>query len=211
MSSDYYGQDRSEMLPFAPAEARRVLEIGCGRGRFARALKERNGAEVWGIERDQNAAAEARELLDKVLVEDAMPAVAGLEQRSFDLVVCNDLLEHLPEPERLLVELRRVLDPGGRLLVSLPNMRYYKVLAHLLFSRDWKYRDSGVLDRTHLRFFTRCSMLRLLEECGYEVLSCVGINGSRAFGLRLLDLLTFRTHHDIRYVQFALLARPRAS
>jgi 2-polyprenyl-3-methyl-5-hydroxy-6-metoxy-1,4-benzoquinol methylase len=206
--SGYYGQTREEMLAFAPLEARRVLELGCGHGRFAESLRQRNGAEVWGIERDPEVAADAAGRLDRVIVGDALQAVASLEGERFDLIVGNDLLEHLAEPERLLQALHPHFAPGGRLLLSLPNMRHYKVLGHLLFGRDWRYRDSGVLDRTHLRFFTRRSMLRMLEASGYRTLLCRGINGSRAPGLLLLDALLLGRHSDIRFVQFALLAAP---
>lgn len=210
MNAEYHGQAREEMLPFVPDGVKRVLEVGCGAGRFGEALHRQRGAAVWGIERDPEAAAQAATRLERVLVDDAFAAVGQLAGERFDLVVCNDLLEHLPDPGMLLRELRGLVPADGRLLVSLPNMRHYKVLLHLLVARDWRYRDSGVLDRTHLRFFTRRSMLRLLEENGWRPRRCQGINGSRSLGLRLLNLLTLGRHADMAFVQFALLAEPAA-
>ena len=87
----------------------------------------------------------------------------------FDLVVCNDVIEHMADPWAFLEGLKKKLAPGGYVIGSLPNVRYLLNLRDLLLRRDWHYVEAGVLDRTHLRFFTLKSARRLFEECRYEI------------------------------------------
>jgi 2-polyprenyl-3-methyl-5-hydroxy-6-metoxy-1,4-benzoquinol methylase len=98
------------MLPFVPADAQRVLELGCAEGVFAATVKERTGAEVWGIEFNGQAAERARAVIDHVLVGDANERIAELPDTYFDTIVCNDILEHLVDPGATLRQLAG--DPG---------------------------------------------------------------------------------------------------
>jgi SAM-dependent methyltransferase len=108
-----------------------------------------------------------------VLNRDAtdVAGLAGELNEQFERIVFADLLEHLPDPIPVLAGYRRLLAPGGRLLVSLPNVAAWTVRLELLFGR-FEYAESGILDRTHLRFFTRASGRRTLEAAGYRVLRC---------------------------------------
>ena len=83
-------------------------------------------------------------------------------------MVCNDVIEHMADHDRFLRQIRGHIAPGGVLIGSVPNMRHYRALFELLVLRDWDYRDSGVLDRTHLRFFTARSLRRSLTRAGFE-------------------------------------------
>jgi len=210
MTGDYHGRPRREMLPFVPVGARRVLDIGCGAGAFGAGLKAEggDGIEVWGVELDPDAAARAGEVLDRVITGDARRAPAELAGEVFDCLVLNDVLEHLREPADLLRDLRPLLAPGGRIVASLPNVRYFFNVVDLALHGRWEYTDEGILDRTHLRFFTRRSMGDLFTAAGYTVESRTGLNatGSRAF--RLFDLLTLGRFADMGYLQFACVARP---
>lgn len=210
MTGDYHGHPRREMLVFVPGEARRVLDIGCGAGAFGAGLKadRGDGCEVWGVEMDPEAAARAGRVLDRVVTGDARRVPADLAGEAFDCLVLNDVLEHLAEPGELLRDLRPLLAPGGRIVASLPNVRYFFNVVDLALHGRWEYTDEGILDRTHLRFFTRSGMHELFTAAGYAVESQTGINptGSRAF--RLLDLLTLRRFADMGYLQFACVARP---
>ncbi|HPF71174.1 MAG TPA: methyltransferase domain-containing protein, partial [Candidatus Krumholzibacteria bacterium] len=119
----YYGRPRREMRRFVPAEARRILDVGCGAGAFGAGLKdERPGLEVWGVEMDPEAAARARTVLDRVLEGDAAGVAPTLAGERFDAIVLNDVLEHVLEPEALLALLRPLLADGGRLVASVPNI-----------------------------------------------------------------------------------------
>ena len=157
----YYENPRNEMLPFVPVETRAVLDIGCGAGAFAGLVKGRHAEsppEIWGIEMDPTAAAMAGETLDRVMVGDVHDIVPGLPTEHFDCVVLNDVLEHRLEPGDLLRRLRPALRPGAVVVASIPNVRYFFNVVDLAVHGRWDYTDEGILDRTHLRFFTRASM-----------------------------------------------------
>jgi len=206
----YFENDRSEMLPFVPGGVRRVLDVGCGAGAFAGRLMGRDPAAspaIWGIEKDPAAAARAAAALERVLVGDAMEILPGLPDAYFDAVILNDILEHLPEPGALLGGLARTLVPGAVLVASIPNVRYFFNVMDLACRGRWDYADEGILDRTHLRFFTRSSMARLFEEAGFRVEDITGINptGSRKF--KLANFLALGRWSDMRYLQFACVAR----
>jgi 2-polyprenyl-3-methyl-5-hydroxy-6-metoxy-1,4-benzoquinol methylase len=211
-NAGYYGHPRREMEPFVPPEAEAVLDVGCGAGAFAATLRGARAGrrlEIWGVELMPEAAALARGVLDEVLVGDAVARAAELPTARFDCVVLNDVLEHLAEPAPLLRQARRVLRPGGALVASLPNVRYFFNVWDLVVHGRWDYVDEGILDRTHLRFYTRSSLRRLLEDEGFAVARMQGINPTGSLKFRLFDLLTFGRCADMRWLQFACVATPR--
>ncbi len=164
----YFDQPRHELAPLVPATVRTVLDCGCGAGRLGELLRAR-GCHVTGIEREPQAAAAARQRLDRVIegrVEDVIDALAP---RDFDCVICADVLEHLEDPWTAARRLVERVRPGGVFLCSLPNVRHLGVLADLVVRGRWDYGDSGVLDRTHLRFFTRSTALALVRGAGAEI------------------------------------------
>jgi len=203
---EYYESPRSEMLPLVPLAAKKLLELGCGTGSFASQIKQRNDCEVWGIELVEKQARKASEVLDKVIVGDVTTEVSALPERYFDCVICNDILEHLADPYTILKKLKDHITANGVLVASIPNVRYYRVVKDLLIYGDWKYKESGVLDKTHLRFFTRKSIIRELAENGWYVEYIAGINPSSSKTFKVLNLLMLGRIADIQYRQFALVA-----
>jgi 2-polyprenyl-3-methyl-5-hydroxy-6-metoxy-1,4-benzoquinol methylase len=205
----YFAKPRPAMLPFVPAGARRILDIGCGEGSFAARLREERGAQVWGVELDPAAAAAAAARLDRVLTGDITALARDLPDGGFDCIVMNDLLEHLLAPGDLLVTLRAKLAPGGCVVASIPNVRSFANLWNLVVHGEWRYTDEGILDRTHLRFFTRASMGRLFAESGYRLTRQVGVTPTRSWKFRLVNLLALGRLADARWLQFACVAEPR--
>ena len=207
-SGDYYHHPRPEMAGYLPAEANGVLDIGCGTGRFAAGLKAARPLEAWGIEIDPEAARQAADHLDEVRVGDASDELAAVPDRHFDCIYLNDILEHLVEPDALLAAVAVKLAPGGRIVASLPNVRYFHHLWQLVVHGRWDYADEGILDRTHLRFFTRSSLLAMFDRCGYRVLRCDGIHRTGSLRWHLCNLLTLGRFAEMRYLQFAVVAVP---
>lgn len=166
--STYFANSRPELRALVPASARRALDVGCGAGALGGALRAERGIEVAGIELFADAAAQAAERLDDVIVADLdrleeLPYDAG----HFDAMICGDVLEHLRDPHRLLRVLHRYLAPGGTLVCSIPNIKHWSVLAPLLVLDRWQYTDAGLLDRTHVHFFTLTEIDAMLTETGF--------------------------------------------
>lgn len=208
----YPDNPRPEVQPFVPPSARRVLEVGCHAGAFGSALKARPGvSEVWGVEPNAAPAAVAAGRLDRVLNQ-AYDAACTLPAHYFDAVVFNDVLEHIVDPWAALRLARDHLAPGGVVVASIPNLLHQHNLQHLLLERDFRYEDNGIRDRTHLRFFTRRSMLRMFDDSGLRVTQIAGINASwwsRSLLLRLSYRLFARQLEETKYIQFVVVAEPQ--
>jgi len=137
-----------------------------------------------------------------------MLGMPELENQKFDAIFFNDVLEHLVDPEEALLACKKLLSENGRVIASIPNIRWYPVILSLLRYKDFKYELAGVMDETHLRFFTAKSMRRLFEDSGYSVLKIEGINKSNNFTFfNILNFLLFKTHEDMKYAQFVVVAQ----
>lgn len=145
----------------------RVLDVGCSSGYLAAPVAAR-GNTVVGIELDPAAAREAERFCERVLVGDVETMELPLPPASFDVVLCGDVLEHLRDPGAALARLRPLLVPGGRLVLSTPNVANWAIRLSLLAGR-WQYTDRGILDRTHTHLFTRRSLVATVEGAGYRV------------------------------------------
>lgn len=143
-----------------------VLDLGCATGYLGEALAER-GCRVTGVEFVEEAAEQARQLLDRVVVGDlnTLDLVAEFGPGSFDVLVFGDVLEHLPDPARVLRAAVPLLAPGGSVVISIPNITHGSIRLAILQGR-WQYTETGLLDRTHIRFFTRQSLLDMVTGAG---------------------------------------------
>lgn len=153
------------LLPLSGNE--RILDVGAAHGYLAAVLRRR-GFHVTGVEADPVLAKEAANHCDELHVADLdgpLPSFQG----QFDVILYGDILEHLKDPIAVFTCLNRSLRPGGMVIVSLPNIANIYVRLHLLMGR-FDYADRGILDRTHLHFFTRKTFSNFLGEAGLEVL-----------------------------------------
>lgn len=196
MDDSYYKNTRTDLADALPdARGLRVLELGCGQGYTGAWLKEIGlASRVVGMELFEEAGAQARARLDAVHVGDLDQLAPPEEQ--FDLILCADVIEHLRDPWGVMARYREVLAPGGWLVTSTPNMRYWRVLYDLGVKGRFEYADEGIYDRTHLRWFTRRSIVALheglnlrVEHVGYPELSGKRATLDRLTRSRLRDLL----------------------
>lgn len=165
----YYLESRPDIQGLVQAPGCRVLDVGCAAGELGRALKDAGAHEVVGIECNPTAAAIAVDKLDAVVVRRVEDADAlRLPLASFDYIIFADVLEHLPDPWSVLSSYRGYLKPDGKVVASIPNVRFYAVIARLLFNR-WGYVESGILDSTHLRFFTLPTIQEMFVRAGYSI------------------------------------------
>jgi 2-polyprenyl-3-methyl-5-hydroxy-6-metoxy-1,4-benzoquinol methylase len=168
MSVGYFEDPRPDIQALIRPQGARILDVGCGAGVLSATLKRDGAAHVAGVEVEPDAAAQARTRLDQVLEGGALDVDVPFAPGEFDYLIFADVLEHLPSPEATLERYLRYLAPDGRVVVSVPNMRFYTVLLRLIFDQ-WSYTDAGIRDRTHLRIFTKRSLLRMLQNAGLEV------------------------------------------
>lgn len=203
----YYDNVRYEMLQYLPDHPKTIMEVGCGDGSFGKLLKEHTRAEVWGIEYVTKEAIKAKEVLDKAMAGPIEEIIHDLPDAYFDVVYFNDVLEHLRDPFKILEIFKEKIQPGGIVISSIPNIRYHNALIPLLVKKDFKYQEYGVMDFTHLRFFTRKSIRRMYEEQGYQVRVHEGINRSKSLKPILYNIPLFFTQTDIFYPQFATVAQ----
>jgi len=202
-SSGYFNHPRPELVCYLPEDAVRILDVGCGEGTFSVGLTEKQKLETWGMEIDEESASVAATRLDHVLTGDAVLLADELPDAYFDCIFCNDILEHLVNPEKLLNILKTKLAPGGRLVTSVPNVRHFWTVWDLFFCGRWDYSDEGILDRTHLRFFTKSTMFELFADCGYRVESVVGLHPIGSIKFKLFNLLTLGIFREMRFLQYA--------
>lgn len=166
----YYSRERAWPSKFGITKNSSILDIGCGTGVLGKYLKQNYNAVVTGIELLQDCALIAEKTLDKVYCENIESTDILSDLTGFDYVIFSDSLEHLLEPEKVLRKIAPVLkNADSSVLISIPNVRNFRVIIPLIIFGEWKYEEEGLLDRTHLRFFTKKSMTRTLSENGYQI------------------------------------------
>ena len=205
---DYFQHSRADVVARIPRPLRRVLDVGCGAGHVGRELRAQGAERLVGIELDTVAAVQAEAVFDRVLATDASTAVRELGDERFETIVCYDILEHLYDPAEVLAALRDVAAPGGRLHISIPNARHASLFRDLYFRGTFGYEPFGHRDSTHLRWFTRRDIVRLVEECGWNVAG-VDTHQFRPYR-RVLNTLSGGALSEFFAVQWYLLAYSRA-
>jgi 2-polyprenyl-3-methyl-5-hydroxy-6-metoxy-1,4-benzoquinol methylase len=165
----YETNPRTDVQPFIPAGVTSALDVGCGGGGFGDTLRRVLGpdARLVGVEAVSTSAARARQHGFDDIVEGYFPQAMPTAER-FELVCFNDVLEHLVDPWQVLRACHAYLADDGRVLAAIPNVQYAPVSLGLVRGR-WQYVESGVLDRTHVRFFAFETVQSLFEDAGYEV------------------------------------------
>lgn len=207
-SDDYFSHARQEIMPLLPPNCGRVLELGCGSGATLGWLKQtQKSVYTVGIEIAEAAAIAARARADEVHWVDFERADISISRQKFDVILCLDVLEHMINPWSVVDRLAsNYLAEGGKLIVSLPNVRHYSVVFPLLFGGRWEYADAGLLDRTHLRFFTRDSALQLLSHAELGAPTCTATGFDGLSSKRIVDVITLGLFRELLTYQYYLTA-----
>lgn len=148
----------------------RILDVGCGTGALGAFFRENQQCYVAGIDINENACKEAEKNIDTVLHANVEVIDLPYEEASFDTIVLGDVVEHLINPVAALHKLLRVLKPGGQMYITVPNIRHWKEVRDLVFKDKWEYGTWGILDYTHLRFFTKTSIVKMLTDGNIPVI-----------------------------------------
>ncbi len=210
MAPRYFATARTEIEPHLPARVSRMLDLGCGDGSTTAFVRsKRDVAWAGGIEIVSEQGEAARRVCDEVWIGniETMRPEAGIAAGSLDLVLCLDVLEHLADPWSVVKRLSPLIAPGGRLIVSVPNIRNWKFIWRLLTRADFNYTDAGLLDRTHLRFFVRHTAAALATSGGLSLTRIGNAHPWRpADTRRILSAITAGALDDIMIKQFLVVA-----
>ena len=198
----YHAHIRSDVLPYIPQGGGNLLDIGGGIGATALAAKQEARADRVGV----IDLVEPLPGLDFSYSGDLNDldflAEVGEREGPFQTILCLDILEHLVNPWAVVSQLHNMIEPGGVIVASIPNVRHISVIAPLLFNSAWELQDEGVLDRTHLRFFTRASAVELMVQSGLELELCIplydGGKATKIFGW--MPLASLRDFAALQYL-----------
>lgn len=206
-SDDYFQGQRSEVAHLVPQSCDRILDVGCGFGGLGRELKSRGFSSISGIELNPEAAPNLLGVYEKYWIGDVEAFCLPQDAEYFDCIIFADVLEHLKDPWVTLSRYVKWLKPGGVIVASIPNVRNIALMYNLIIRGRWQYQDSGLLDRTHLRFFTRTEIVKMFENAGLRI-DLISENKESLAGVRRIvtaPLLTLIP--DLGVCQFLLRAR----
>lgn len=201
----YFSNTRTEIKSLLPTFSESVLEVGCGNGATLKWLKELNLCKTTSaIELVENMAREAKKTVDYVLVGDCEKIVLELTPNTYDLILCLDVLEHMIDPWSFIENVQKSLKPGGYIISSIPNIRNANVLVKLLFKKTFKYEDHGLLDKTHLRFFTKISAQELMKIGLLDIEKSITNPIPLTSKTGIFNLLTFGIFKELLTTQFLI-------
>lgn len=187
----YFDHTRTEIGPLLPNDLTDVLEVGAGTGQTLAYIKARSPkTRTVAIEKSTLAASAARSCVDYVVEGDIEHLEVPFAPASFDAILLLDILEHLVDPWAVVAKLTPLLRPRGSMIASIPNVRYYKVSLPLLLRGEWALRDSGILDRSHLRFFVKETAISLMTSTGLRLDSVVATGVEKGRKKWLLNKLS---------------------
>ena len=168
--NSYYSNTRPELVAVVPDKSNTILDVGCGIGAMSSSIKSHiSPEEIWGVEIVENIAEKARlnSAFKHVLVGSIEDLVCELPENYFDCIIAGDVLEHLINPWDTLLALKKCLKPGGVFICTIPNIANLSFILRILFTGSFKYKNSGVLDRTHLRFFGKKDMVDMFKAADF--------------------------------------------
>lgn len=205
---NYHSYIRSELIDMLPPfQGWKFCEVGCGAGATLEYLMTRGASYVAGVDIDEKSIQIAsRRGLNLVLAADVEKAQLPFNEKEFDCIILADVLEHLYNPWATLRKLMSYLSDNGHVLISLPNIKHYSILLNLIFHDSWTYLDAGILDNSHIRFFTLQEIYKLLNSSGLRIVK-IDRNNSSGPKMRLMNRLLFNRLENFITVQYYVMAQ----
>lgn len=163
---------RDDIVNLVPNGAEKILDMGCSTGILGEQLKQKFRAVVVGVELDDQMARVSKEKLDRVIIGDIdeLNLEGYLLPNYFDCIIFADILEHLKKPWSILRRSKSFLKDNGVIIASIPNIRHYDTIINLFFRGYWPYRERGIHDKTHLRFFTLKNIKEMFQYAGLDII-----------------------------------------
>ncbi len=205
----YFKNSRPEMVQYIPVNAKSILEIGCGEGGFIGQFKG-TGRELWGVEINPEAGQKALDECDHVLIGDFNHLKEQLPKKHFDCIVFNDVLEHLYSPWDVIRFCKELLSTEGVIVSCIPNFKYISnLVTEIIIEGEFRYKpEGGILDDTHIRFFTSKSIVRMYNEQGFKILLHEGIRPCKSWKEKLFIQLSLGYLKDSKYKQYVTVSKP---
>lgn len=167
---DYFSNVRWNIIDLIPEGNHRILDIGCGDGGTLKKLKELGKAnKIFGVELNEDIAKKLSQDLDEIVIGDVESIEPTFNENYFDYILFGDSLEHLINPYNVLNKYEKLLKDNGFIIASIPNIKYFSILLRLVIFDEFKYADAGILDRSHLRFFTKKEIKRMFQNANLKI------------------------------------------
>ena len=211
-SDKYYSNYREDIAAYIPFIVNsKLVDVGCGKGNLMAYLKKNNiikeavGVDFIAYPLNNNIEL----LIDKFIIADIQQQNLNLPKNYFDIMVCADILEHLVDPWSTLLYLKQFLKKEGILIVSLPNIQEYTALKSIVFNGDFKYAPSGILDKTHMRFFCKKNIQALVTQAGFSIETCEPSfkTGKAHKKRKIINTLTFGIFEPFLAQQYIVVAK----
>lgn len=206
----YFTGTRTDVLPFLKKGDLKVLEIGCGSGATLSMLKSLGYATlVHGVELVDDIANLSDNSIDRMFIGDISNDMSFLTNDFYDVILCLDVLEHLTDPNQVVFDLSKKLKSGGSFVISVPNIRNIKILFNLIFLGRFRYEKYGLMDKTHLKWFTRSSAIELLKNDYLQFVKCKITNMTLLSKSGILNLFTLGLFKNFLATQYLVVSKKR--
>lgn len=205
-NKDYFSAIRWNLINLIPEGNHKVLDVGCGSGATLKKLKELGKAsEICGIDINENIAKSLSQELDKIVIGDIEMMEPQFNENYFDYIIFGDILEHLINPKKILNQYKMFLKDDGYIIASIPNIKYFNILLRLIIFDEFKYVDEGILDKSHLRFFTKKEIKKMFQSENLKIIHTeskfwrpIRIINDKFF--KVSKLLPFHSFFTIQYI-----------
>lgn len=212
---DYFSIERNEIIPLLPSSSGSILDVGCGRGTTLNLLHSQYpSADLLGVEINHEVSTTAKWPVLVGSIDENRIRMRLEDSGPYDLILAMDILEHLTDPWETLRYLSSILAKGGQIILSLPNISNAKVLLPLIFNDSFSYVEAGILDKTHLRFFTKKTACDLVLSSGLEIMQIIPtgptcrhkVRSAKGWIAYMMNRMTFRSFERFIAHQWIVVA-----